>query len=239
MAQDIVLLHGFAGTGAMWDAVRARLDEERYRAVAPDLPGHGSAAAVSPVTFESCVEHVLGAAPERFTLCGYSMGGRIALHLALAAPARIERLLLVSTTAGIEDERERAARATADRRRAARAEQGNIAEFVAEWTSQPLFAGTPPDAAAAWRADLERNDPMALAAVLRGIGTGSMEPLWTRLGQLQMPVTVVVGDRDERFAAIGARMAREVRDGRLVVIPKVGHGLPREAPQALADVLAG
>jgi 2-succinyl-6-hydroxy-2,4-cyclohexadiene-1-carboxylate synthase len=239
MARDIVLLHGFAGTGAAWDPVRACLDEERYRALALDLPGHGSAPDVRPVTFEACVQHVLAAAPQRFVLGGYSMGGRVALHVALAAPERVDRLVLISTTAGIEDAGERASRTASDEALAARTEAGTIGAFADAWAAQPLFAGTPPDAAAEWRADMERNDPVALAAVLRGIGTGSMEPLWNRLAELSMPVTVVVGEEDERFLAFGRRLAESVRDGEIVVVPGAGHGLPREAPQALAEVLAG
>jgi 2-succinyl-6-hydroxy-2,4-cyclohexadiene-1-carboxylate synthase len=238
MARDIVLLHGFAGTGAAWDAVRARLDGERYRALALDLPGHGSAGEVRPVTFESCVAHVLAGAPARFALCGYSLGGRVALHVALEAPERVERLVLVSTTAGIEDDAERAARRASDEELAARTEAGTIEEFADAWAAQPLLAGTPPEAPAAWLADLRRNDPTGLAAVLRGIGTGAMEPMWNRLGELSMPVTVIVGEHDAKFTAIGERMAEAIPDARLVVVDGAGHGLPREAPAELAELLA-
>src|SRR5439155_26158300 len=101
--ETVVLLHGFAGTGRLWDPVVARLDGERYRPLAPDLRGHGTAAARRPVTFAGCVHDVLGVVPHRFVLGGYSMGGRIALHVALAAPERVARLILVATTAGLED----------------------------------------------------------------------------------------------------------------------------------------
>jgi 2-succinyl-6-hydroxy-2,4-cyclohexadiene-1-carboxylate synthase len=239
MGRDIVLLHGFAGTGTAWDAVRARLDGKRYRALAPDLPGHGAASGIRPITFATSVEHVVATAPERFALCGYSMGGRVALHVALSCPERIERLILVSTTAGIVDAGEREARRASDEELAARTERGTIAEFADTWAAQPLFAGTPSDAAAAWREDLLRNDAVALAAVLRGIGTGSMKPLWGRLGELAMPVTVVVGERDEKFLAIGRRLAAAVARGDLAVVPGAGHGIPREAPEALAELLAG
>ena len=96
MPETVVLLHGFGGTRRTWDGVAALLDAERYRPLALDLPGHGEAAAERPLTFERCVSSVLAAAPERFVLCGYSMGGRIALHVALAAPGRVARLLLVA-----------------------------------------------------------------------------------------------------------------------------------------------
>jgi len=237
MAGVVVLLHGFAGTRRAWDEVVARLDAQRYRPLALDLRGHGDAAARRPVDFAGCAADVLAAAPERFTLCGYSMGGRIALHVALAAPARVERLVLVATTAGIEDAGERAARRAADEELAARTERGGIEDFVAAWGAQPLFAAEPAEVRAVARADQRRNDPRALAAVLRGIGTGVMTPLWDRLGELTMPATVLAGERDPKFTALGERLARTLSNAELVIVPGAGHGLPREAPAAVAHAL--
>jgi 2-succinyl-6-hydroxy-2,4-cyclohexadiene-1-carboxylate synthase len=238
MPTTVVLLHGFAGTGRAWDPVAQRLDRERYTALAPDLRGHGGARDARPVSFAACVDDVLGAAPARFVLCGYSMGGRIALHVALAAPDRVERLVLVATTAGIDDEAARAARRDDDERLAAFADGASIEQFADRWAAQPVFAGTPPDAARIWREDLVRNDPRALAAVLRAIGTGAMDPLWDRLGELAMPATVLVGERDAKFVALGERLAAALPAGELVVVPGAGHGLPREAPEAVSAAIA-
>ena len=102
MPETLVLLHGFSGTRRAWDGVCEHLDRESYRPLALDLPGHGRMAEGGrPITFEACASHVLASAPERFTLCGYSLGGRVALHVALAAPGRVRRLLLVSCSADI------------------------------------------------------------------------------------------------------------------------------------------
>ena len=233
----VVLLHGFAGTRRAWDPVVELLDRERYTPLAPDLRGHGDARDARPVSFEACVADLLAAAPERFVLCGYSMGGRIAQHVALAAPDRVERLVLVATTAGIDDAAERAQRRAADQRLAAFAEGATPEQFADRWAAQPLFAGTPPEAGRLWRADLLRNDPRALAEVLRGVGTGAMAPLWERLPELTMPATVLVGERDAKFRALGERLAGGLPDAELVVVPGAGHGLPREAPAAIAQSL--
>jgi 2-succinyl-6-hydroxy-2,4-cyclohexadiene-1-carboxylate synthase len=234
----VVLLHGFAGTRRAWDPVVQRLDPERYTPLAPDLRGHGDARAARPVSFEACVADVLAAAPERFVLCGYSMGGRIAQHVALAAPQRVERLVLVATTAGIADESERALRRADDERLAAFADAATIEQFADRWAAQPLFAGTPPEAARIWREDLLRNDPRGLAASLRGVGSGAMAPLWERLGALTMPAIVLAGERDAKFMALGARLATALPRGELVVVPGAGHGLPREAPEAVFAAIA-
>lgn len=238
MPATVVFLHGFAGTGRAWDAVVERLDGESYRALTPDLRGHGASAGLRPITFADCVADVLAAAPDQFDLCGYSMGGRLALQVALAAPERVQRLILVSATAGIDDDSARADRRASDEALADEIERGSIEQFAERWLSQPLFAQDEPQVGARAREDMLRNDPAALAAVLRGIGTGQMEPLWERLGGLgRVDVAVIGGERDAKFAAIGARLAQAIPRASLRIVSGAGHAIPRQAPGALAAML--
>jgi 2-succinyl-6-hydroxy-2,4-cyclohexadiene-1-carboxylate synthase len=230
-------LHGFGGTHRAWDGVSERLDPERYRPLALDLPGHGARTAhAGAITFDGCVQAVLAASPERFALCGYSLGGRVAQHVALAAPERVTRLILVSTSPGIEDAQERARRRADDRRLADELERSPFEDFIERWRTQPLFADEPPEAGALAREDQRRNDPHALAAVMRGLGTGEMAPLWDRLGELAMPVAIVVGERDAKFRTLGVRMMARAPSAEMVVIPG-GHGLPLESPSELARAI--
>ncbi len=229
----IVLLHGFAGTGRLWDPVRVALGDG-VDVRTPDLRGHGERVAARPVSFAGCVEDILEAAPSRFVLGGYSLGGRVALHVALAAPDRVAALVLVATTAGIIGADERVERAAADRALADRIEADGLHAFAERWTTQSLFADDPPAARAAQRADIARSTPAGLAAALRGVGTGEMTPLWDRLGELTMPVRVVVGKRDAKFRALGADLVAALSVATLMTVPGAGHGLPREAPDAVA-----
>lgn len=238
MPETLVLLHGFGGTHRAWDPVLPELDPERYNPIVPDLRGHGTKADVRPISFDGCVADVLAAAPDEFVLCGYSMGGRIAQKVALEAPGRVTRLVLVATSAGIDDPEARARRMAEDRALADEVEGMSVEEFVARWQAQPIFAGTPPEAARFWGEDLARNQPRALAEALRTIGGGAMEPFWDRLGELTMPVRVIAGARDEKFA----RWAREkypayVPHAEVHVLEGVGHGIPREAPAELAALI--
>jgi 2-succinyl-6-hydroxy-2,4-cyclohexadiene-1-carboxylate synthase len=239
--ESVVLLHGFSGTHRAWDGVVARLDPERYLPVALDLPGHGAAADVrgadgKAITFDNCVEYVLARSPERFALVGYSLGGRVALHVALAAPERVSGLVLVSTSAGIEDPGERARRRLSDERLAEDLEREPFEDFIERWRAQPLFANEPPEAGRLAREDQRRNRPDALAAALRGIGTGQMEPIWGRLLELKMPVIVLVGACDEKYQGLGHRMVERLPDARLALAPG-GHGLPLENPMAVANAI--
>jgi 2-succinyl-6-hydroxy-2,4-cyclohexadiene-1-carboxylate synthase len=237
VAETLILLHGFGGTRHAWDRVISRLDPQRYRPLALDLPGHGNAGhLVGPVAFDACVESVLSASPERFALCGYSMGGRIAMQVALAAPTRVTRLVLVSSSPGIEDPAERARRRAADRQLADELERFPFEDFVERWRSQPLFADEPPEVDALAREQQRDNDPLALAGVLRELGTGEMKSMWSRLCELEMLVTVVAGERDSKFLALGRRMADRLANSELVILPG-GHRLPLESPDELSLVL--
>lgn len=235
-APTLVLLHGFTQTGASWEPTVAAL-AERYRALAPDLRGHGSAAGARPITFDAVRADVLALAPERFVLAGYSMGGRIALSIALAAPERISRLVLIGASPGLADEAERRARRAADEALADRIEGEGIEAFAAHWSSLPLFAGQPPAVAAAAHMMRLSQTPAGLAAALRGLGTGVMAPLWDRLGELTMPVDLVVGERDAKFRAIAAQMEFAIARATVEVVPGAGHAVPLEAPAALAAIL--
>ncbi len=242
--ESVVMLHGFGGTRRAFDGVIAALDRERYTPLALDLPGHGEEARAGrrsgerSITYERCVEAVLAAAPPRFALCGYSMGGRVALGVALAAPQRVSRLVLVSASAGIADETERSRRAAADARLAAEIEGAPLEQFVARWRDQPLFAGEPEQARALAIADHRRNTTKGLAAALRGAGAGAMPSLWERLRELTMPVLALAGERDGRDGEIGARIAAAVPHGRLRVVPG-GHALLLESPVAVARAIEG
>jgi 2-succinyl-6-hydroxy-2,4-cyclohexadiene-1-carboxylate synthase len=237
VSETLVLLHGFGGTHRAWDEVIDRLDTQRYRPLALDLPGHGGQAGHRwPIGFADCVRTVLDAAPERFALCGYSLGGRIALHVALAAPERVSRLIVIAANPGIVDPAERAERLAADERLAQRLESEPFEDFIESWRAQPLFAEDPPEVGELARADQRRNEPLALAAVMRGLSVGAMTPLWGRLGELAMPMTFVVGTRDHKFTAIGERVAAECAVCALAVV-EGGHGLPLENPQAVAAIL--
>jgi 2-succinyl-6-hydroxy-2,4-cyclohexadiene-1-carboxylate synthase len=236
MSAPLVLLHGFTQTGASWAPTVAALGE-RYRALAPDIRGHGAASGARPVDVAAVHADVLALTAERFALAGYSMGGRIALALALAVPERISALTLISASPGLAGVEERSARRAADEALADRIEEEGIEAFASFWSSLPLFAGQPAAVAAAADAVRRGQDPAGLAAALRGLGTGAMEPLWERLPELAMPVALIVGERDAKFRALGERMAALIPGATLHVVPGAGHAPQLEAPAAVAELI--
>jgi 2-succinyl-6-hydroxy-2,4-cyclohexadiene-1-carboxylate synthase len=237
MAPAVLLLHGFTHTGSSWDPVVAALGE-RYRVIAPDIRGHGTAADASPVTLEAVIADLEALAPaEGLVVAGYSMGGRIALHLALAMPGRVRRLVLVGASPGIADPVERAERRRSDERLAGELEGMTIDEFARRWARTPVLAGLPDEVLARVHADRLRNTPKGLAAALRGLGTGALPSLWGRLAELAMPVVLVAGERDEKFSAIGREMATSIAEAEVVAVAGTGHAVHLEAADEVARIV--
>jgi 2-succinyl-6-hydroxy-2,4-cyclohexadiene-1-carboxylate synthase len=238
MTPAVMLLHGFTHTGSSWDPVVAALGE-RYRALTPDIRGHGSASEVVPVTLDGEIADLGRQAPAPgFTMVGYSMGGRIALHCALAIRTRVQRLVLIGASPGIADLVEREDRRLADDRLAEEIERSTIEEFARRWAQTPGLAGLSDETLARVHADRLRSTPGGLAQALRGLGTGALPSLWERLGELRMPVTLVVGERDQKFRQIAQRMAEAIGDVELLVVPGVGHAVHLESPERVASIIA-
>jgi 2-succinyl-6-hydroxy-2,4-cyclohexadiene-1-carboxylate synthase len=232
----VVLVHGFTQNRRCWGPVDQLLATD-HELVALDAPGHGTA---------SDVELDLGAgasfladAGGRGTYVGYSMGARFCLHVALARPDLVERLVLISGTAGIEDATERTARRVADEARAEHLLEVGVAAFLDEWLALPLFAGLAPERA--HRPEREAaNTAAGLASSLRRAGTGTQIPLWDRLAELTMPVLVVSGADDARFTALGRRLADSVGpNAEHVVVEGAGHTVHLEQPERFVAALGG
>jgi len=226
-----VLVHGFTQTGASWDALVPALAQQ-HEVVTVDAPAHGASADVRADLRTGAT--LLGAAGGRATYVGYSMGGRLALHLALARPDLVTRLVLVSATGGIGDAAERAARRAADEALAERLEAGGLEAFLDRWVAQPLFATL----ADPMLEDRRRNTVAGLASSLRLAGTGTQQPLWDRLGALRLPVLLVAGGDDAKFVTAAERMAALLPDATLEVVPVAGHTVHLEQPAAFLAVLA-
>jgi 2-succinyl-6-hydroxy-2,4-cyclohexadiene-1-carboxylate synthase len=226
------MLHGFGGTARHWDRVLALTDRERYSPLALEL------ADADPMSIAGALDLVAAAEPERFILCGYSMGGRVALHVAAAFPDRVSRLVLVSTSAGIEDERARLERRALDEALAIAIEEGSTEDFIARWRTTPLFALDPGWVHELVAADTRRLSPAALAATLRAFSAGALEPLWGRLDTLAMPAVVLAGERDAAYCEIGARLAAALGSGRFQLVGDAGHRVALEAPEAVLAAFA-
>jgi 2-succinyl-6-hydroxy-2,4-cyclohexadiene-1-carboxylate synthase len=228
--ERIVLVHGFTQTGRSW---RQLADElcGTYEVVTVDAPGHGDSAVITADITDGAA--LLGATGGQAIYLGYSMGGRLCLRLALDHPALVTRLVLVSTTAGIVDDAERANRQAADETLAAAIERDGVDRFLQSWLAQPLFATlNEPDLE-----DRRRNTASGLASSLRTAGTGAEPGVWDRLGELSMPVLVIAGALDAKFVALAEQLATAIPNATLAVVADAGHAVHLERPDEVLRVV--
>src|SRR5438105_282235 len=243
--EPVTLLHGFTLSGRSWREVIAKMPPG-WIWVLPDLRGHGDTQIPrgAPITMDACMRDIemlwdhLGI--ERSHLVGYSMGGRLALHVAVRLPERTRSLLTIGAHAGL-DESARAGRRQGDEGLADRIEQFGIEPFVNYWEAQPLFAGLERRGRAfseQLRAQRLRSRPEGLAGSLRGMGAGAMEPLWDELGGIRVPCTFVAGEEDTAFVAAAHRLSAAVAGARAEIVPRSGHAVQMQRPAVFARILA-
>jgi 2-succinyl-6-hydroxy-2,4-cyclohexadiene-1-carboxylate synthase len=169
---------------------------------------------------------------DRSAVVGYSMGGRVALYFSLFHPRRVRRLVLESTSPGIEGEADRAARRDVDDDRARRIE-ADLEAFLADWYRMPLFASLQRhDLVDAMVATRSQNDPAEIARALRGLSPGRQPSLWKHLGDLRAPTLLLTGALDDKYDRITAQFEEKAPSARRIVVPNAGHNVHAERPQA-------
>jgi 2-succinyl-6-hydroxy-2,4-cyclohexadiene-1-carboxylate synthase len=245
--RPVLLLHGFTGTSLDFEPV---LEAFEGRPVwAPDLPGHARTANTPrppAPTFQAVragLHALVDAAGEPPDTFGYSMGGRLALDAVVLGRLPVRRLVLLGASSGLADPQARAARRIADAALAERLLEEGTPAFLRTWAAQPMFAhlrarmGEP-----AWRRLSQRRaeaNAAGLAAALRGLGTGEMADLTPSLGACATPVLCVAGAEDEKFVALGRRLAAELPHGRFASVETAGHAAHLERPAACIALLRG
>jgi 2-succinyl-6-hydroxy-2,4-cyclohexadiene-1-carboxylate synthase len=240
----LLLLHGFTGSIDTWAELRPALVHS-FRVITVDLPGHGlTESPLDPARY-----HMESAAADLIELCrrldceavnlmGYSMGGRLALYLAVHYPGLVRKLMLVSASPGLRTEEERAARRESDASIADDIERDGIDAFVERWEALPLFRSLqdlPADKQQQLHQQRLTNSVIGLANSLRGMGTGEQPSLWESLPGLNMPVMLLVGEWDAKFMAIAQDMAGLLPQSTIEIIKKSGHSLHYEQPEQVIE----
>ena len=236
----VVFLHGFTGSAKGWGQHIETIAAAGMRVIAFDLLGHGaSSAPTDPLRYgiDHCqsdiiqVLDILGVQSGMAWLLGYSMGGRIALNALFSGYFRGG--ILESASPGIADERERITRRASDAALADRIEREGVPAFVEYWENIPLFASQktlPLAVRQRLREQRLHNAASGLAGSLRGVGTGSQPALHARLTQLRVPILILVGCLDAKFAAIGKEMQQALPHAAYTCIEGAGHAVHLEQP---------
>jgi len=237
----LMLLHGFTGdTSTMWPLGHEITGIRTV--VAVDLPGHGATGVLddhADYRFENTVDALAETTRQlghdSVDVIGYSMGGRIALGLAVRHPDLVRSSVLIGATAGIVSDVERDIRRRTDDDLAEEILTDGLESFVDYWMDLPLFetqGRLGQNALHDAREQRLRNHPEGLAGSLRGSGSGNQPSLWRELHRVTGPVLLMVGDEDPRFRSLAIRMASGLPHAEIAVLPDAGHAVHLENPAA-------
>ncbi|MBW4581585.1 MAG: 2-succinyl-6-hydroxy-2,4-cyclohexadiene-1-carboxylate synthase [Tildeniella nuda ZEHNDER 1965/U140] len=239
----VLFLHGFLGSGADFDRAIAHLVNQ-FCCLAVDLPGHGQTVVngeadlyTMPQTASAIVSWLDELQLSRCFLVGYSMGGRLALYLALHFPQRFPKVVLESASPGLRTEAERRARLQHDRNLAEQLE-ADFSSFLSDWYSQPLFQTLRHHSAFLQiQEQRSRNRPSELAKALRFLSTGLQPSLWEPLQRHAQPLLLLVGGDDRKFCTLNQAMTAVCSAAQLHVIPGCGHAIHLEDAAAFAQAV--
>jgi 2-succinyl-6-hydroxy-2,4-cyclohexadiene-1-carboxylate synthase len=238
----ILFLHGFLGDCHDFDSVISLLTDQ-FCCLAVDLPGHGKTKVrggdnfyTMPQTAQGLIQLLGQLTISTCALVGYSMGGRLALYLALNFPQFFHRVMLESASPGLKTAAERSQRRDNDARLADQLETESFSSFLKRWYDQPLFTSLKqhPD----FEQIVERrlnNHPGELAQSLRYMSTGHQPSLWERLPENQVPLLLLVGGQDTKFRAINTEMADLCPQAKLSILRDCGHNIHWERPTLFAQ----
>ena len=241
---QVVALHGFTGQSADFDPLRACLGPS-FALTAPDLPGHGTKAHLRQLNDYALSSHLdlisEAAQSPQVTLLGYSMGGRLALHWAIAHPERIRRLILVGASPGLAAPEAQEERRLADATLADFIRTRGLEAFFKYWHNQTFFQPLmrlPKERLDPILARRAQNDPEGLALSLENVGTGTLPSLWHRLKEIRFPVDLVTGEHDAKFTHVAREMGAHLTKARHSTIEGAGHAVHLERPDDLAMLLS-
>lgn len=214
-------LHGALGSAADWETLSlpdAHPVDLWGTPPAPDMFTWASAwsAAVA--------EH--DASPQ---LLGYSLGGRLALHALLVAPALWQRAVIVSAHPGLRDPDTRAKRRQRDTQWAQRFLTEPHEDVLRDWNAQDVFG----------KHSIQARNHFA-PAMARGFqdwSLGNQEPLWERLSEIQIPIHWVCGEEDSKFVTLGEEAVARIPNAQCTIAPACGHRVPWEW-EAFAEHIA-
>ena len=233
-APPLVLLNSIGTDMDLWDAALPALRRE-HLVLRIDTLGHGASEVlqrdITLADLADDVAAVMDAAELRHAaIAGVSLGGMIAMELALAQPARVTRLALICTSATMDSA------AWSDRVAKVRAEgMASIVNLAMGRFLSPEFNSAEPAMAATVRRQLLTMDSAGYAACAAAIRDMALH---SRLGEITCPTLVVTGDRDTStpFEGHGEHLLREIPGAGHVALA-AAHLAPLEAPKALAAAL--
>jgi len=251
----VLFLHGFLGSAQDWCGVTPFISKD-YWCISVDLLGHGKTVvngSEETYRMENCANglvHFLDSLGiGKCNIVAYSMGGRLALYMAINFPDRFDRVILESTSPGLKTKQERQDRRAHDNILAERLETGSLKQFLKEWYDQPLFAMLKQEQRRFVQLLANRMNnnksgsatgpATGLATSLRMMGAGAQPSLWRQLHEIQACLLLIVGEKDDKFKRIAAEMAPKCPRASICIVQGAGHNVHWQKPEEYARTVKG
>ena len=237
-----LFLHGFTGTADSWSEVIGKINA---CAIAVDIVGHRAS------TFKDLnsdyniddwcddLSQVIDSLNiSKLNLCGYSMGGRLAIAFAARYPQKINQLIIESSSLGIIENKAKKQRFKEDLKLSQLIES-DLDEFIQIWENNPLFLNQAERNNMAFLKQRETRasqDPMQLSKSLRVFSQGTMKFYGPEFSKFDFPVSTINGKEDEKYLKIGSRMCQLNKNCSQYIL-EAGHNVHLENPKSFANTL--
>ena len=237
-------MHGFLGSNSDWQNIINYFSLDYY-CIAIDLPGHGLSKvdeANNSYNIENTAKYIIELLHKndikKCNLIGYSMGGRIAIFLAIYYSEFFEKIIIESAQPGIMNEFERLQRINHDQKLATKLEEQSFSEFLEFWYNQPVFNTLKKHKNFAnLKKSRLNNNPKNLAKSLLEIGAGVQPSLWGDLKRIKNTCLLIAGEFDTKYQKIFSKMHKEIFSSIFVIIKNAGHNVHFENPEEYAKVI--
>ncbi len=228
--KTVVLIHGAGGDHLSWPSQIRRLTG--YRVYTPDLPGHGKSRGHGLQRISAYGELINNWLNEiefpNIFLGGHSMGGAIALWIAIHHPARVRGLILIGAGASLPVNLSLIEELASP--------QGfpTAVDNICRWSFSPRTESRLIDEV---RKQMLKNRPTVLGGDFRACDAYDLSG---QLDQVKGPTLILVGEEDKMTPLRFAEQLREgIQDADLQIIPGAGHMVPLEQPDKTADLIRG
>ena len=239
----ILFLHGFMGSLSDFAEV-AELLKKDFCSLLIDLPGHGKTEVncdrdyQMPAVAIAIIDLLQQLAIEKCFLVGYSMGGRLALYLAVYFPQYFQKVILESASPGLEDKLEREKRIQHDLKIANRLQSLDLAVFLQQWYSNPLFIYFRKHPNYSWAiSNRLKNDSVKLSKSLIHMGLGVQPSLWQHLPSIQLPILLIVGKLDSKFILVNQKISSLSPRFQIEIVENTDHNVHFERASDFTRIL--
>ncbi len=240
-SKTVVAVNGFLGRESDWSLIPNLLAPE-WELKTIDLWNQTEIASYDLWAKKTSEQIANGFPKQKKILLGYSMGGRLALHLLIAAPHLFDGAVIVSANPGLVSTEDRSLRLKADEVWATKFMREEWSTLMNDWNEQSVLKT--PERLSADAIVLNRNEGdfrrLALAQALRRWSLGEQRNLRKELSELAMPIQFITGESDLKFSAIAHELAGITSAGprEHVAISGAGHRVPWDAPSQFRAALA-